>query len=498
MRFLWGELMQKTKLTAVLTSLSTGAAAFAMVLGPMGLSNAQAATRAATSPGFEVAFQAPSTRLVEVNPAGQAVITQSAMAQQTSPSLAALPNGSFDEAFAASDRTLWFANSVQGGHQVIQPTCSTAPYIVTPGTSPSLGVDKQGIENFLFSEGGDVTSLEIPVQNQTCSSSPGDIATGTSPSVAALNVGPNEGGFIFVETWVAGNGLVMVREPGKGTHIAGNGLQAAPGTNPSVAAGLNGTWRLAYQGTDHRLWTVDSAGNTTRTLSNLTPTSSPAIAGLADGGYEMGFVAGDGSLWADLNGNGHQVAGVTVAPGSNAAIAGNNADSWEIAVPRSGDHHLLTVTPGDSVHDTGQVVATNTTPAVTGLLPAAPGSAGTATLTMNEQQTVGGFIPFKGQFPPFGSTQPGKVVSITYPASGFLDSSLLFVKAGHSTAECGNPNSVVALGEGKTTTPAQLSAIFGTSTPTFSTTSPLNAVTCFSGPAPTPSFINLTMNVQFS
>jgi hypothetical protein len=72
------------------------------------------------------------------------------------------------------------------------------------------------------------------------------------------------------------------------------------------------------------------------------------------------------------------------------------------------------------------------------------------------------------------------------------------VKAGHSTAECGNPSAVVTLGEGQTTTAAQLSAIFGTATPSFSTMSPLAAVACFSGPNPTPSFINLTMNVRFS
>lgn len=158
----------------------------------------------------------------------------------------------------------------------------------------------------------------------------------------------------------------------------------------------------------------------------------------------------------------------------------------------------MEVTPGDAVRDTGQVVATNTTPGVAGLFPVASGSTGTAQLTMNEQSTVGGFIPFRGQFPPFGSTQPGTVTSISYPASGFLDSSLQFVKTGHSTAECGNANAVVTLNEGQTTTPAQLSAIFGTATPSFSTTSPLAVVACFVGPTPTPSFINLTMNVRFN
>ncbi|WP_157495158.1 hypothetical protein [Kutzneria sp. 744] len=45
---------------------------------------------------------------------------------------------------------------------------------------------------------------------------------------------------------------------------------------------------------------------------------------------------------------------------------------------------------------------------------------------------------------------------------------------------------------------AQLTSNFGTASPSFSTTSPLNAVACYGGPNPTPSFINLAMAVQFS
>ncbi|GAA1959808.1 hypothetical protein GCM10009838_15210 [Catenulispora subtropica] len=482
------------RVTRLFTSLSAGAAALAMVVGPTGMSTAQAA---ATSPGFEVSFQAPSGQLAHIDPGGTATLTSSFMAAQTSPSIAALPDGTFDEAFNAWDRTLWFGNSVAGGHQVVQSACSPDPYIVTPGTSPSLAVDKQGIQDFLISEGGTETSIKVPIQDQVCSSSEGDILSGTSPSVAALNVGPATGGFIFVETWVGSDGLVRVREPGKGTHIAGNGLRAEPGTNPSVAPGINGRWKLAYQGTDNHLWTVNSDGVTDRTPSVLTPGTSPAIAGLADGGFEMAFVASDGTLWADLNGNGHRVAGpVNVAPGSNAAIGANNADSWEIAVPRSGDHHLLTVNPGDAVRDTGQTAATGTSPAVAGLFPVAAGTTGTETLTLTQQQTVNGFIPFTGKFPPTGITQPGKVLSITYPGSGFPAPTLLFVKSGHTTAECGNPSAVIALPQGQTTTAAQMSAIFGTAT-SFSSLSPFGAVACFSGPNPTPSFINLSMNVQF-
>jgi len=95
---------------------------------------------------------------------------------------------------------------------------------------------------------------------------------------------------------------------------------------------------------------------------------------------------------------------------------------------------------------------------------------------------------------PLGVTQPGHVVSFTYPASGFLDTTLLFVQHGHNTFECGNPDAVA---EGSTTTPAQLDAIFGSTTPTFSVKTPLLAVACYSGPNPTPSFITLPMSVVF-
>ncbi|GAB3870163.1 hypothetical protein GCM10029964_004120 [Kibdelosporangium lantanae] len=128
---------------------------------------------AATTGGFQIAFQAPSSRLTEINPAGLVTTTASAMAPQTGVSLAALPDGSFDEGFQASDRTLWLANSVNGGSQVKQTACSPTPYTVTPGTSPSLAIDTKKVVELDFSEGGTETNLNIPMQNNFCSTSPG-------------------------------------------------------------------------------------------------------------------------------------------------------------------------------------------------------------------------------------------------------------------------------------------------------------------------------------
>jgi hypothetical protein len=115
---------------------------------------------------------------------------------------------------------------------------------------------------------------------------------------------------------------------------------------------------------------------------------------------------------------------------------------------------------------------------------------------LNQQPIVQGFIPFAGAYPPFGTTPPAHLLQIRYPQSGFADTSLLFVKSGHSTSECGNSAAVVQLVEGQTTTAAQISAIYGVAQPHFNTLNPLTAVACYQGPGPTPGFINLDITIQ--
>jgi hypothetical protein len=108
---------------------------------------------------------------------------------------------------------------------------------------------------------------------------------------------------------------------------------------------------------------------------------------------------------------------------------------------------------------------------------------------------VGTFVPYVGEFPSFGSVPPFRLISITYPLSGFVDDAMFFVKPGHSTNECGNPAAVVQLTEGSTLTPAQITAIYGSSRPHFDTLHPLVAVACIDGPS-FPSVITLNMSIQ--
>jgi hypothetical protein len=460
----------------------------------------QPTAQAAGTPGFEIAFQAPSSRLTEINPAGQVTTTASAMAAQSSPSLAAATDGSFDEAFAASDRTLWLANSVSGGAQVKQPSCSPDPYPVMPGTSPSVAISSTRAVELEFAEGGQATGLDIPVHNGICSFEDDEIADGTSPVVAPVP-GPLGGG--FVQAWVAKDGLVWFDEPNQAAHIAGQGFQAAPGTSPAIAVNAAGQVRVAYHDIKNRLTTVTAKlgifpGATNQTPSFLAGNTSPSLAVLPDGTFDMAFTAIDDTVWVDINGNGHRLEnGLTAEPGTSPAIAVDANSNWEIAFHHSGDHHLITFDSASTKRDTGQLVAAGTNPAIVALRTPSAGP-GQVQLSLTQKPVVNGFIPFSGQYPPFGTTQPGTVSAITYPQSGFLDTTLLFVKLHHSTSECGDPNAVVPVKEGTTTSPAQLTAIFGSATPSFSTTSPLGMVACFSGPNPTPSFINVLMSVKFS
>ncbi|GAB3870160.1 hypothetical protein GCM10029964_004110 [Kibdelosporangium lantanae] len=272
-----------------------------------------------------------------------------------------------------------------------------------------------------------------------------------------------------------------------------------------MAVNASGVVRVAYHDSKDRLTTVTAKlgifpGATDQTPSFLAANTSPSLAVLPNGTFDMAFTAIDTTVWVDINGGGHRLQdGLTAEPGTSPAIAVDAISNWEIAFHHSGDHHLVTFDSGGAKRDTGQVVATGTNPAIVALAPGAtPPGPKQVTLTLERNTTVAGFIPFAGSYPLPGVNPSGKVTSITYPASGFLDTTLLFVKHNHSTSECGDPNAVVAVGEGQTMTPTQLNDVFGSMTPPFSQATPLNAVACYSGPPQTPSFINLLMVVQGS
>ena len=122
----------------------------------------------------------------------------------------------------------------------------------------------------------------------------------------------------------------------------------------------------------------------------------------------------------------------------------------------------------------------------------------TQEVSLSRQVIVQGFVPYVGKFPPFGVVPAGRLLRIRLPAVGFPDTSLAFVKRDHSTQECGNASAVVVIGEGQTTTPAQLSEIYGVAEPTFTTSAPIPFIACyFTNSGLTPGFVTIEIDVIY-
>jgi len=454
---------------------------------------------AATFGGFELAFTAPDSRQWYVTPNGTPIETNSALAPNTSPSITGLADGTFEESFVASDGTLWIDNSVTGGQQ-FNP-CQ-GPFRIRDGSSPSITAIPGGGWRMAYDDGAlEESGTDLPPG--ICSVEDTLRSNHTTPDLAAISTG----GFIDVYTGTDGAAWMNTSA---GEHYVGNGLGVAPGTTPVVAADNRGGWEVALQGGDNHLWTVDSTGRQVQTPWILSPTGGVGITALSTGGYEIVFQGSDGMLYGLApNGSATRLAnGLGMAPHTSPAVAADQSGHFEVAFHASGEDTVWTVDTANIGHDLHLGIWANTSPDITALATKATttptttvpttSAPATRTLTLVRQSVSEGYIPYSGVYPAIGSTQPGRLLRLRYPASGVIDTAVSLVRIGHSTLECGDPAALVRLVEGQSTTPDQITQIFGTPTPTFTTLTPIQVAACFEGPNPTPSFINLEMTVQFN
>jgi hypothetical protein len=107
---------------------------------------------------------------------------------------------------------------------------------------------------------------------------------------------------------------------------------------------------------------------------------------------------------------------------------------------------------------------------------------------------VGAYVPYTATYPPFGSVPAGRVTQITVPSAGIVPR-VAFVKVGgYSTEMCGDPNAVVIVLAGQTTSPAQMTQIFEVPQPPFSSASPIGFVACVDGGF-LPNFIQIELTI---
>jgi hypothetical protein len=263
-------------------------------------------------PQAEIAANAAGQPLAEAGLINGTPKGASKVAAKTSPSIAAQSDGSFEEVWQGTDDHLWTADS--SGH---------------------------------------VTRLSVQV------------ATGTSPSIAAL------GGDSYVIAFTnAADGNLWQITSGQPPQQVGRGRAAARGTSPSVAGDASGGYTIAYSAKgSHDLVTINSSGGLVEVLVPVETGTSPAITEVAPGQFATVFVSAADLTLQELPPDGLTVSpfpgGLTVAPGTSPAVAASpNGLSAAVQVP--GGHLWFVATDGNA-HDTGQAMASGTSPAMASL-----------------------------------------------------------------------------------------------------------------------------------
>ncbi len=106
------------------------------------------------------------------------------------------------------------------------------------------------------------------------------------------------------------------------------------------------------------------------------------------------------------------------------------------------------------------------------------------------------FIPYAASYPSFGSVPPFHLIGVQFPLFGAVDQTVFLVKPGHNTEQCGDPAAVIPLLEGQSLTSTQITTLWGSAQPHFSTQSPLAAVACWNGNGGYPSIVDLNITIQ--
>ena len=172
-----------------------------------------------------------------------------------------------------------------------------------------------------------------------------------------------------------------------------------------------------------------------------------------------------------------------------AMCLGANARTASLTGLLTGFDYMISVVAFNAAGESG---ISNVVTATTPIVPE------TVHVSLQPQEIIEGPIPYAGMYPPRGSVQPGHLLQITLHEQGSLVAGLEFAKLGHGSEDCGDPSAVVELNAGQIATSAQMSAIYGVSKPTYSSTSPIPFVACLLSPQGArqlPGFVDLELTI---
>jgi hypothetical protein len=356
-RTLLGRCVKAAAAAGAIAALLTSGAALTLAEPP--------ATAAATVTygGFEMGVQSNTGSLVELGDAGSSNTGQAVMAG-TSPDVAALPAGGFEEAFQSAAGDLWTIG--------LGPGSSDRDWNLgmMRGTSPSIAALPAGGFEVAFQAN---TGVLWTVGFGPGGSDPNwnlGMMRGTSPSITTLSGGG------FEVAFQANTGALWTVGFGPGGSDPNWGLGMMQGTSPSIAALSRGGFEVAFQANTGILWTVGlgpGSGDPNWGLGMMRGTS-PSIAALSFGGFEAAFQANTGILW-EVGSVGSRDTGQAMMAGTNPAIA-TAPDGYEVAL-QSNTGALVEYGIVVDVA-TGQEMTAGTSPTIAGLANTKSTSSGAA------------------------------------------------------------------------------------------------------------------------
>jgi hypothetical protein len=472
-------------------------AATAVIATAVAVVSVVPSAQATVAQGYAIAVQDSTGHLKTLGPDGifGTGTGGATMAPGTSPSISANAKPVFG--YMASYRT------ADGQLRIYDGSILSAPLTtIAAGTSPSTALKSTNlgpVQTFSQSASG-------VLQRNDNFGSPNSlgfqVAPNSSPAAAS-----NSSGSMTKVAVVGTNGFLRQSTNGSAFSSEGVNVLVAAGTSPAAAAGISDAMvAVNSAGGDLLLnrWSDRTANDTGLAIKAGT---SPAMAALSGGGFETAFVGLDSTLWlADGNGNGHST-GLKVTANSNPSIAADTNGLWRIAFNSADNGALATFDNTLGIQHTLVALAAGTSPSIAFVTPLVntPPTTPPATTTpphsaifelLKQNPGVGTFIPYVAKYPSFGSVPPFHLIGMQFPLFGFVDQQVFLVKPGHSTEECGDPNAVIQLVEGQSLTAAQITTLYGSAQPHFSTLGPLAAVACWNGNGSFPSFVDLNITIQ--
>jgi hypothetical protein len=275
--------------------------------------------------------------------------TPSALSPEVAPAITGLFGQQYEQAFKASDGTLWVDNAQTGGNQVrtngVAHTLGShsgpaiSSYVLKPGDPAGHAVNRWRVT---WVENGQLLALDQDSQN-TVTVLATDAGPSTTPGIAAADNGRTAG---FFESYVNTHGNITVIRP-DGSRITETAFRVRPGTGVPIAVNTANHWLMEAQASDMTMWEFSDSRGAEPTV--FTTNATPSVTALSDDTFQRAFISNtNGDLFV-----GFDDTGLHAANNTSPSIAGSYVGAHWTAAFQSAAHHLQTVTDTGAVGDAG-------------------------------------------------------------------------------------------------------------------------------------------------